>query len=85
MERSGGGRGGGIIRLAKPSDATGIGFVHVRSWQAIYRGHFPQDYLDALDPDQRGEAWRRILEQGYPGERQAMLVAEATGKVVGLA
>lgn len=49
------------VRLADPDDALGIGTVHVVSWQAAYRGVVAQDYLDSLDPAQRGENWRRYL------------------------
>ena len=30
--------------------------MHVRSWQAAYRGLIPQDYLDAVDPSRQLEA-----------------------------
>lgn len=70
------------VRVARPADAAGIGLVHVRSWQAAYRGHFPQDFLDNLDPVQRGEGWRRQLDLGL-GPDQVLLVSEIATKVVG--
>jgi GNAT superfamily N-acetyltransferase len=33
----------------------------VRSWQSIYRGHFPDEYLDSLSIEQRATNWTRIL------------------------
>lgn len=42
-----------MIRDALPEDALAVARVHVRSWQAAYRGLLPQDYLDALRPEDR--------------------------------
>lgn len=72
------------VHAAEPTDALAIGLVHVRSWQAAYRGRFPQDYLDALDADRRGEGWRRYLEAGPP-EGEALLVVDLDDRVVGFA
>ncbi|MST32288.1 GNAT family N-acetyltransferase [Acidimicrobiaceae bacterium USS-CC1] len=72
----------GVVRAAEPADAAGIGLVHVRSWQAAYAGHFPQEFLDALDPAARAEGWRRILGAAQRA-RQADLVAEVDGRVGG--
>ena len=63
----------------------GIGFIHVRSWQAAYGGQIPQEYLDGLDPVQRGESWRRVFEGGYPADRQVTLVVVCDSEVVGFA
>jgi GNAT superfamily N-acetyltransferase len=49
------------IRPATMHDATAIADVHVRSWQAAYRGMMPGDYLDRLDPADRLPLWRRLL------------------------
>ncbi|MEV4010271.1 GNAT family N-acetyltransferase [Nonomuraea angiospora] len=70
------------IRQATSADARAIADVHVRSWQAAYRGLVPQDYLDDLDPAQRQPGWeRRLAETAWPG--RGVLVAEADGDVVG--
>jgi GNAT superfamily N-acetyltransferase len=37
------------VRAATVADAADLSAVHVRSWQAAYRGLLPQDYLDGLD------------------------------------
>jgi GNAT superfamily N-acetyltransferase len=71
-------------RLAQVSDARAIAVVHVRSWQAAYRGLLPQDYLDRLDPDQRIARWEEQLRQAQ-GPRQAVVVAEDAGELVGFA
>jgi GNAT superfamily N-acetyltransferase len=72
------------IRRAQVSDALAIATVHVRSWQAAYRGLLPQDYLDGLDPAKRSAGAERILaELDWP--RRGVLVAEDAGQVVGFA
>lgn len=71
------------IRPATPDDAAAISDVHVRTWQAAYRGVLPQDYLDGLDPSQREAGWRRLLSERPP--REATLVTEVDGQIVGFA
>jgi GNAT superfamily N-acetyltransferase len=62
----------------------GIAIVHVRSWQAAYRGLVPQEYLDSLDVEQRYIVWARIIGQAeWP--RAGTFVAEDGGDVVGFA
>ena len=41
------------LRSARPDDALAVARVHVRSWQAAYRGLLPDGYLDALRPEDR--------------------------------
>ena len=71
------------VRIATAADADGIGLVHVRSWQATYRGHFPQDFLDGLSPAPRVEQWRRLMQEN--DGRSQLLVAEQDGEIVGFA
>lgn len=73
------------IRRAFADDALGVASVHVRSWQAAYRGLLPDMYLDQLDVDARRAAWAgTIAEEDWP--RTGTLVAtEANGNVVGFA
>ncbi len=42
-----------ILRSAEPEDAMAVARVHVRSWQAAYRGLMPDAYLDRLQPEDR--------------------------------
>lgn len=63
-----------VVRPARITDADGIAEVHVRSWQAAYRGLMPQEVLDGLSVAQRAEGWRRIL--GDPESDSRTLVAE---------
>lgn len=39
------------VRAAVPADAHDVARVHVRSWQAAYRGLIAQDFLDGLKPE----------------------------------
>jgi ribosomal protein S18 acetylase RimI-like enzyme len=71
-------------RPPKPSDAAALGAVHVRAWQAAYRGGLmPDDYLDLLSAEERAEMWSTALEQP-PGPRRSRLVVEdASGTAIG--
>jgi ribosomal protein S18 acetylase RimI-like enzyme len=70
------------IRAARMQDIPQIAVVHVRSWQAAYRGLLPQAYLDGLDPAQRISQWERIVSAaGRAGG--GTLVADAGGRVCG--
>lgn len=73
------------IRRALADDALGVATVHVRSWQAAYRGLMPDGYLDQLDVERRRAGWEStIAETDWP--RTGTLVAtEANGTVVGFA
>src|SRR5688572_11491706 len=57
------------IREAEPKDARAIADIHVRAWQAAYRGQLSDDYLDELNVDDRVEQHRRSLEAPIAGWR----------------
>jgi GNAT superfamily N-acetyltransferase len=42
-----------LLRPAVPGDEMDVARVHVRSWQAGYRGLLPDAYLDGLQPEER--------------------------------
>ncbi len=69
-----------LIRRALESDAVGIATVHVRAWQAAYRGIVPDAYLDSLSVDARAKNWREILVRDGPAE---VWVAVLSGDVAG--
>ncbi|MGH7809997.1 MAG: GNAT family N-acetyltransferase [Candidatus Binatia bacterium] len=50
------------VRKANLEDASGIAFVHVRSWQVAYRGHMPDEFLDGLDVERRANMWRELTQ-----------------------
>ena len=70
------------IRAARMEDVPEIAAVHVRSWQAAYRGLLPQAYLDDLDPSQRIGQWKRILSAA-DWSHGGTLVADAGGRLSG--
>jgi GNAT superfamily N-acetyltransferase len=54
-----------VVRDAENRDARGIAEVHVRAWQAAYRGLVPGRILDGLSVDGAERSWRNLLaEQG---------------------
>ena len=63
-------------------DVPEIAVVHVRSWQAAYRGLLPQAYLDGLDPSQRIGQWEWILSAADRSQG-GTLVADAGGRLSG--
>jgi ribosomal protein S18 acetylase RimI-like enzyme len=73
------------VRAPTVADADDLGRVHVRAWQAAYRGGLmPDEYLDALSNVERATMWREALEQG-PRARSSRLVAEVDDEMVGFA
>ncbi|GAA5146842.1 GNAT family N-acetyltransferase [Microbacterium pseudoresistens] len=78
-----------LIREATVDDAHGIAVVHVRSWQAAYRGLMPQAVLDDLSVTQREEGWLRILSgdapDGAAAHRGRTIVAERERRILGWA
>ncbi|HEY7932323.1 MAG TPA: GNAT family N-acetyltransferase [Solirubrobacteraceae bacterium] len=42
-----------IVRDAKAGDATEVAALHVRAWQAAYRGLLAEQYLDTPRPEDR--------------------------------
>lgn len=71
------------IREAVPKDARAIAEIHVRSWQAAYRGQLTDDYLDSLTVDGRLEQHRRSLEEPRTG--WVTWVADDAGALTGFA
>jgi len=71
------------IREAVPADARSIAEIHVRSWQAAYRGQLTDDYLDGLSVEDRLEQHRRSLEE--PPAEWRTWVAQDGAHVVGFA
>jgi ribosomal protein S18 acetylase RimI-like enzyme len=70
-----------MVRAATVDDAPALGRVHVRAWQAAYRGQMPDEYLDGLSETERAAGWERGLSRSR--ERDPVLVAEEDGEVVG--
>jgi GNAT superfamily N-acetyltransferase len=71
------------IREADPKDAEALGRIHVRAWQAAYRGQLSDEYLDELSVDERAEQWWASLQTRREAWRT--WVAEEGGRPVGWA
>jgi hypothetical protein len=73
------------VRRATLADAPAMGRVHVRAWQAAYRGQMPDAYLDGLRPEDREAHWEGTLAGDHL--RGTILVAGASrsGEVFGVA
>lgn len=61
-----------MVRRAALEDARAIAKVHVKSWQAAYRGLLPEDFLQSLSVDRREQQWRAGIEN----PEQVVLVYE---------
>ncbi len=68
------------LRLAVPADALAVARVHVRAWQAGYRGLLPDAYLDGLRSEHRAA---RYTFDRSDGPRTT--VAITNGAIVGFA
>ena len=69
------------IRHARDEDARSIAEIHVRSWQAAYRGILPDELLDGLSVSERESRWRALFAAGE--DLWLTLVAERDGGLTG--
>lgn len=69
------------VRLALPTDADAIASIHVRAWQAAFRGLVPDSLLDHLAVEHRALAWRGLLLRA----EATTWVVERGGRVLGFA
>jgi len=67
------------IRPARRGDAEAIAGIHVRSWQAAYRGMLDDELLDSLSVSERARSWRGWLA----GTVSSTVVAESGTQLVG--
>lgn len=70
------------IRVARNGDSKGMGIVHVRAWQAAYRGVMTDDYLDGLSIEERAAMWERAISAPAGPH---VLVAAVGDEVIGFA
>jgi GNAT superfamily N-acetyltransferase len=70
------------LRAARPGDEAAIAEVHVRTWQAAYRGQIPDDFLDSLSIEERTGMWQQIIAESAAPEC-ACMVAEEGDRIVG--
>jgi len=62
------------LRPAEPADALTVARVHVRTWQAAYRGLLPDEFLDQLRPEDR--AARYDFATRDPAKPQTIVAVE---------
>lgn len=68
------------VRRATVQDADAIAAVHMRTWQAAYRGLMPDAFLDQLDVPARADRWRRNLSSD---EGHHLVTEDARGQING--
>ena len=68
------------VRNATLEDAEAIAAVHVRSWEAAYRGAGPDAWFAERTLPRRTDTWRERLRAG---ENTRVFVACLDGKLVG--
>ena len=68
------------VRTATLEDAEAIAGVHVRSWEAAYRGLVPEAWFAERTLQRRADTWRELL---HAGENRRVFVACLNGKLVG--
>ncbi|MDR7274941.1 GNAT family N-acetyltransferase [Catenuloplanes atrovinosus] len=71
------------IRPATIADAAVLADVHVRTWQATYRGFVPDGYLRSLDPVRWRPFWQDRLRRPEEGTATLALVPDAGDRPVG--
>lgn len=71
------------VRTATSEDVPAICEINVRGWQVAFRGHFPDEFLDTLDPKDRESPFaERVM--GGPTQHTAVAVDDAVVGFVGL-
>ena len=63
------------FRPAVTDDAMAVAHVHVRAWQAAYRGLMPDDHLAGLRPEDR--ALRYDFASGDAARPRTLVAVEA--------
>lgn len=72
------------VRDGRVDDADAVASIHVRSWQAAYRGLIDQEVLDALSIPERAANWRRFIAEPLP-TGLGIHVAVRDGQILGWA
>lgn len=67
------------IRPTQPADALRIAEIHVRTWQAAYRGIVPDGYLNSLSIERYENMWSPHIGRGSP----ELLVASEGESILG--
>jgi GNAT superfamily N-acetyltransferase len=71
------------VRPARPEDAAAVAEVHVRAWQAAYRGLMADEFLDSLRPEDR--AARYTFAAPDPTAPETLVVTADDDVIAGFA
>jgi ribosomal protein S18 acetylase RimI-like enzyme len=71
------------VRRAVESDAAAIAAIHVRAWQAAYRGIVADEILDGMTVERRERMWSELLAGGRDAPATTVTIAELDGAVAG--
>jgi ribosomal protein S18 acetylase RimI-like enzyme len=74
-----------LLRPAQPRDALAVARIHVRAWQAAYRGLLPDRYLDALRAEDRARRYTFDPAAITDPARPETIVAERADALLGFA
>jgi len=69
-----------VVRNANFEDCAAIAALHVRAWQAVYRGHMPDEFLDRLDIGERTKMWRKL---NVASNRVLLVMDDGDGTISG--
>jgi ribosomal protein S18 acetylase RimI-like enzyme len=72
------------VRTATAADADAVAAVQAAAWSRAYAGTLPAELLEALGGTEGAHRWRSAVV-APPTPRHRVLVADAEGRVVGLA
>ena len=72
-----------VVRPAVVDDADAIASVQVRAWQVAYRGHMPDEYLDAMSIPDRQAGWRAGIAEGATDRAVIVIEDPQDGHVCG--
>jgi len=72
------------LRRAGSDDWAVVAAIHAASWRSVYRGIYPDAYLDEEAPEERRAFWRAALAEMDP-ELDAVFLAEEGGEAIGFA
>ncbi|MGQ0745018.1 MAG: GNAT family N-acetyltransferase [Acidimicrobiales bacterium] len=73
------------VRPATASDVMAIAAIHVKTWQAAYRGQVPDEYLERLSVDRRISAWRDIVAATAWPSTGVFVSEDDAGDIIGFA
>jgi GNAT superfamily N-acetyltransferase len=71
-----------VLRLARPDEVDALAELHAWSWRIAYGPLLTPAEARLLTVEERRRLWARVL--GTPAPREAAVVAEEAGRLVGL-